>query len=384
MSTVSDDGARLPARTPIDREELPLQRSLISQTLSRLKSQGKLKAIAPLAGHEGCVNTIANLIGEIERSAKSPSEVERIISARNLDLSSPSDVSRPRLHQQIDFDREIALIYSTYSELLQRHQLTEQDADQVRALAILNGELDGQSVTIPWLAKVELLVLDGFFDFTPVQGEILRRLIPKVPDVVVNLNHDELNQDIFLPFQETIDHLRAIDSFEIKRSPERLQTTQGALANLRKDLFNPSLASPALDNVETVQQPAAEITYFECGDRDTEIRAIAKEIKRLVLREAYSLSDIALVVRQRASYAETITRVMRAESVPCNLEMRIQANDIPANRAALKLFAILEDLALDETATPKTADIADLIKSEYFRLNDEQLRVLSNRFNDEY
>ena len=57
--------------------------------------------------------------------------------------------------------------------------------------------------------------------------------------------------------------------------------------------------------------PASEIRYFECGDRDTEIRAIAKEIKRLVLREGYRLADIALVVRQRATYSETITRVMR-------------------------------------------------------------------------
>ena len=62
-------------------------------------------------------------------------------------------------------------------------------------------------MTIPWLANVQLLVLDGFFDFTPVQGEILRRLIPQVPEVLVNLNHDERNPEIFLPFQETIDHL---------------------------------------------------------------------------------------------------------------------------------------------------------------------------------
>ena len=33
--------------------------------------------------------------------------------------------------------------------------------------------------------------------------------------------------------------------------------------------------------------------------------------------------------------ADTIARVMREESLPCNLESRIQANDIPANRAAL-------------------------------------------------
>ena len=78
--------------------------------------------------------------------------------------------SRP----QIDFDREISLIYSTYSDLLNRHQLTEQDADQLRALSILNGELDGQAVSVPWIANVQLLVLDGFFDFTPCRLDLRR------------------------------------------------------------------------------------------------------------------------------------------------------------------------------------------------------------------
>ena len=98
------------------------------------------------------------------------------------------------------------------------------------------------------------------------------------------------------------------------------------------------------------------------------------------MREGYHLADIALVVRQRASYAETIARVMREEMLPCNLEARIEANDIPAKRAALKLFAILEHLSQDEDATPKTSEIADLIKSEYFRLNEEELKSLSARF----
>ncbi|MDQ3175012.1 MAG: PD-(D/E)XK nuclease family protein [Acidobacteriota bacterium] len=399
LSAVDETGGRLPSRIPIDREELPLQRSLISQILARLKAQGELKAIAPLVGREGCVNTVATLIGEIERAAKSPAEVTEIIANRTQDLAPRQGTTDRDPHLQIDFDQEIALIYATYCELLNRHQLTEQDADQVRAFTILSGELDGQAVNLPWLANVQLLVLDGFFDFTPVQGEILRRLIPRFPEVVVNLNHDELNQEIFLPFQETIDHLKAIESFEIKQSAESALTTRGALSNLRQDLFNPSLTHAESQSEETgtdqeagererrqeedgnrSAEAAAEITYFECGDRDTEIRAIAKEIKRLVLREGYNLADIALVVRQRASYAETITRVMREELLPCNLETRLEANDIPANRAALKLFAILEQLSRDETATPRTSEIADLIKSEYFRLNDEELKLISARF----
>jgi ATP-dependent helicase/DNAse subunit B len=160
---------------------------------------------------------------------------------------------------------------------------------------------------------------------------------------------------------------------------------------LRQNLFNPSLSDKhhlvdEFQREETPDEPEnqSEIRYFECGDRDTEIREIAKEIKRLVLLDGYSLAEMALVVRQRAAYAETIARVMREESLPCNIESRVDANDIPGLRAALKLFAILEELSRDEAAAPKTSDLADLIKSEYFRLNDKDLTTLLARFDSEY
>lgn len=381
LSTAVDAGGHtLIPRVPIDQDELPLKRSLVSQILARLMASGQLKAIAPLANREGCVNTIATLIGEIERSAKSPAEVAAIIAARTNDLA-PETIGKKtrerRVHTQNDFDREVSLIYATYCDLLNRHQLTEADADQLRALAVLSGEDD---VRVPWLANVQLLVLDGFFDFTPVQGEILKRLIPQISETLVNLNHDDRNEEIFLPFQETIEHLAAAAPFAIKRNTGAIVPTVGALSGLRENLFNPTLTNPE----EEVELEQSEIRYLECGDRDTEIRAIAKEIKQLVLRDGYSLADIALVVRQRASYAETIARVMREESLPCNLEARVDANDIPATRAALKLFAILEESSREGASAPRVAELADLIKSEYFRLNEKDLQTLSSRFDAEY
>ncbi|HEV7680764.1 MAG TPA: PD-(D/E)XK nuclease family protein [Pyrinomonadaceae bacterium] len=393
-TAVDDSGHALPTRVPIDQEELPLKRSLISQILARLMATGQLKAIGPLANRDGCVNSIATLIGEIERAAKSPAEVAEIISARISDLPPPptSQKSNERiLHTQNDFDQEVALIYATYSDLLDRYQLTEADADQLRAFRVLNGEVDGQAVRNPWLADVELLVLDGFFDFTPVQGEILQRLIPQVPDVLVNLNHDERNPEIFLPFQETVAHLSSIVPFAEKQNGGELIPTSGALAELRQKLFNPSLSDkPELmaevgdEAADELRNKQSEIKYFECGDRDTEIREIAKEIKQLVLQHGYSLADIALVVRQRAAYAETIARVMREEALPCNIESRVEANDVPANRAALKLFAILEQMSRDEAAVARVSDLADLIKSEYFCLNENDLATLSSQFDSQY
>ncbi|HET9479736.1 MAG TPA: PD-(D/E)XK nuclease family protein [Pyrinomonadaceae bacterium] len=379
-SAVDDNGNGLPPRIPIDHDELPLKRSLISQVLLNLLATNKLKAFAPLAGRDGVVNSVATLLGEIERAAKTPAELIEILETRSRDLEKGGNERRGIT--QLDFDREVEVIYSTYTELLNQNQFTEEDLDQLRALWVLRGLIDGRGVRVPWLANVELFIIDGFFDFTPVQGEILRQLIPRVPDVVVNLNHDDSNPEIFIPFQETIGQLQSMATFDTVYTHD-YTSPAGLLAQLRQNLFNP--LTPSDEVSEEPEFAAKEIRYLECGDRDTEIRTIAREVKRLVLTENYRLADIALVVRERSRYANTIARVLKEESLPCNLDLRIDAGDVPSNRAALKLLTLLEGLTTDqdEPAT-RISEIADLIKSEYFRLSDAELQILSKRFEENH
>ena len=377
-SAVDENGEGLPPRIPIDRDEVPLKRSLISQVLLQLLETKQLKALAPLATREGCVNSVSTLLGEIQRAARTPAELAEIVTARARDLEKGS--TTPRGITQVDFDKEISTIYSTYTDLLDQNQFTEEDSEQLRALWVLRGIIDGHTMEVPWLDNVELFIIDGFFDFTPVQGEILRQLIPRFPKTIVNLNHDDSNPEIFLPFQETIGQLKSIAKFDTVYTPD-YTATGGSLAFLRDNLFNPLKLDEAPEDAQPVGH---EIRYLECGDRDNEIRTIAREIKRLVLTENYTLSEIALVVRQRAVYASTIARVLIEESIPCNLELRIDAADVPANRAALKLLMLLEELSSDEPHTTRIAEIADLIKSEYFRLSDAEMRALSLRFDESH
>lgn len=379
-SAVDVNGNGLPPRIPIDHDELPLKRSLISQVLLHLLATNKLKAFAPLAGREGVVNSVATLLGEIERAAKTPAELIEILETRARDLEKGGNERRGIT--QLDFDREIETIYSTYTDLLNQNHFTEEDLDQLRALSVLRGLVDDRGVRVPWLANVELFIIDGFFDFTPVQGEILRQLIPRVPDVIVNLNHDDSNPEIFLPFQETIGQLQSMATFDLVHTHD-YTSPPGVLSQLRENLFNPLRSS---DNVSDEPEfKANEIRYLECGDRDTEIRTIVREVKQLVLTENFNLADIALVVRERSRYAKTIARVLAEESLPCNLELRVDAGDVPANRAALKLLTLLEGLTTDqdEPAT-RISELADLIKSEYFRLSDAELRILAARFEENH
>ena len=377
-SAVDENGQHLPTRVPIDRDELPLKRSLISQVLLHLLATNRLKALAPLATREGCVNSVSTVLGEIERAARTPAELIEIITARARDLEKGKTGSRGVT--QVDFDNEIALIYSTYTELLNQNLLTEEDADQLRAVWVLRGLIDGRAVQVPWLSKVRLLIIDGFFDFTPVQGEILRQLIPRFPETIVNLNHDDSNPEIFVPFEETIGQLQSIAKFDTVHTQE-YTSPNGILSSLRENLFSPLKSDEVSDEPEFA---AREIRYLECGDRDTEIRTIAHEVKRLVLTEKYDLSDCALVVRERSVYGPTISRVLLEESIPCNIELRIDAADVPASRAALKLLTLLEGLTTDEKQPTRIAEIADLIKSEYFRLSDAELSILSSRFDERH
>src|SRR5207247_2166694 len=73
----------------------PVRNSLISQIIKRLARDGTLKAIAPLVHSDGCVNTVAKLIGEIQRAAINQAELQIIVDARASDLN-------PALNQEIE------------------------------------------------------------------------------------------------------------------------------------------------------------------------------------------------------------------------------------------------------------------------------------------
>jgi ATP-dependent helicase/DNAse subunit B len=393
-----------PTRTPIDREELPLRHSLVSQIIKQLSSAGKLTAIRPLAHRDGCVNTVASLIGEIQRAGKTPDEFREAIENRELEVQSPKSKAQSPTTQastpksQVQFDRDVALIYSTYTAALDKFNLTDEDADQLRALQLIRGDFAAQSSS--WLNEIDLLVLDGFFDFTPVQGEILKYVIPVIPRVIVNVNHDDGNEEIFRPFQTTIEHLQSITPFEIVNEVEVMPH-----ADLRARLFNvedwgssPTPGSPAgqpgwggavregVRGRQDAGAPQAGMPAFqllECADRELEIRSIAKEIKRLFLTNDYDLSDIALVVRERASYADTIARVFADESIPCNLERRVEAEHVPAIRACDKLFQILKE-PREHVTNPKTSDLGHLIKTGYFQPSPKALDELAKAFDAKY
>jgi ATP-dependent helicase/DNAse subunit B len=409
----------LPLLRPIDREEFPIKRSLISRIMKKLVEAGEIRRLAEVSRLDGCINSVCAVIGEIQRAGLDSAGLQSVLDARapGFRLSAgPLFESGPV--SQVDIDREIWALYRAYEEALTRFELTEDDNDQLRAAGVLKGKLGRAAVRVPWLDRVRLLIVDGFFDFTPIQGEMLSALIPRVRDVIVNFNWDEGNREIFRPSQETIERICSMAHFDVEVFGEAHHAA-GPLGQLRGRLFKPYQDEPQrpVSPVETHSEtPSADerqdsqsgdalpaqtrsvsreghsrseagrepgensLTLFECDDQQAEIRAIAKEIKRLVIQHGYAPTEICVVVRELTSYAETIIRIFDQESIPCALQRRVKLADILSVRAAIKLLQVIGVERRQPGPDLTIAEIADVMKTGYFRLSNEEIIKLRERY----
>ena len=365
----------LTPRLRIDTSDSPIRRNLVALLLQKLAAEGKLGSIAPLVHKEGCATTVERLLGEFQRAGTSAAAFQHIIELRANDHLSlhddEADGSTAQASQQ-DFDSDLASIYKAYADRLNEFELTEDDADQLQALEILGGDLLGVEVETPWMSSVDLLIVDGFYDFTPIQGDILKRVIPRIPNVVINLNADPSNPEIFLPFAETRAMFEAISSFEVQASAAS-ETQSNTCRGLRTRLFNPeihfadptpadALAGSTADNVD-----ADDVRVFRCSNSAKEIRAISKEIKRLVFSRGYLPAEIAVVFRQPAPYVDLLNRIFDDEGIPCDLGKSIPILEIAPIRAAVKLFELLSESWGESADQLKLTLFSSVIKSGYFR-----------------
>ncbi len=400
MARAQRDGRWQPVarRRDISGEDYPLRRPLIAQIMRQLARRGELRALGPLALASGCVASVTKLIGEITRAGKTAAEFAQIVERRiarfqeSLPAPDPTGAQAPHPAEQVyGYELDVARIAQCYAAALENDLLTESDADYLRALAALDGELDGAPCQTPLLDGVEWLIVDGFFDLTPVQGEVLRRLIGRVPRVTFNFDDDPENPQVSAPVRETIAKVRAMgegfeevvfykrdgherDGHERDGAPVACHPVAPGLDILRAGLFNPALAPPPPDALDA----PPPVFMSQAPDLESEIRHIAKTIKRYVRRDQLKPSDMAIVVRDKEAYGPRLRRALADEGIAYALDERLPVTDIPAVRAWLIVLAAALDRPDGETdadAAPSlpVSRLLDLLKSDYFAVPESQM-----------
>jgi ATP-dependent helicase/nuclease subunit B len=314
--------AQQPARGLADSARFSLLRTVIRT----LRDSGDLPIHSAISETPGFVRIVAEFINELKQNRI---EAEVYLQAAK------------RLKGK---DRELSLIYAEYQRILQKYDLVDQEGEGWLALARLKAQEN--------LAHdVDLLIVDGFDQFTRVQASLLQVLSQRVRYAMVTLTTVMNREDtVGRRFQQALETLRSGD-FPVKI--ERLMGTLGRhddLQHVAEAIFLPGAIKRRNPNA---------VKLIEAPDIAGEVAALLRHVKRLLLNGTEP-EDILIALRDWERYQPHFVALAKEYRIPLALHYGEKLSENPAINVIMKLLTLREN-------NFRRRELLDVLRSPYIR-----------------
>ncbi|MFV2067345.1 MAG: PD-(D/E)XK nuclease family protein [Pirellulales bacterium] len=322
---------------PIGR---PLKRQLIRSLIAEAEVAGQLSYFASIADTDGLVNLVVQWIGDLKRLEIWPEEFAEACRQRGAS----------------DKDRELVAIYARYQQILTEHRLYDAEGRFWSARRLLR---EGQRRPYE---SLQLVVVDGFSDFTQTQHEILQVLAQRVQQLYVSLPLEEESQreELFwkpaATLSELTGHPRVTRSAShgqetpqpgaaLKRSHAAIRVTRiprestertdwPGLAHIERELFK----SP--HDVRALDQVAQRIELVAASRQLGEIEWLARRVKQRIVHEQVRPDQIVCVFRNVQDVAPLVEEAFGEAGVPVAIDARKSLSETSTVRAILSLLQL--------------------------------------------
>lgn len=301
-----------------------MQRMILRRIVDRLLDQKELRYYAGIAGTAGFLDLVASFIAELKRSETWPEDFLKACCA-------PGSLPRQR-------DRELAEIYRRYQNALLDHGVYDSEGRFWSACQSLkNGE---------WGAfeRLDLVVLDGFSDFTHTQLEILRLLAGRAQQFVVSLPLEEptTRGDLFAKSKSVLEQLRRIGQVS-------LVPLSGSTASVPSKESANRILPPAVEHVSRhLFANARSISRAESADgleivaaagQQGEVNWLAARVKTLLIEGARP-EQIVIAFRDLADYRDLIVDTFESAGIPASCASGIPLDRVPVCRALIQVLQL--------------------------------------------
>jgi ATP-dependent helicase/nuclease subunit B len=293
---------------PVERDRL------LRSAVAGLAESGSLSYFNETADRPGLVSAIASFIDELWRSGTGPEEFARVAMRRGKK------------------DKDIAAIFHSYASELDSIGAVDSEGAGFAASELLRKKVEARRST--GQTSIEdsntLVAVDGFDFYTPVQVLILKSLAASGGEVAVTLSY-EAGSAVHLWHQRTRARLEEAGAEIIEYASARTDSIGRAAALLMKD---------EIADADLLNAREGPIHIISAPDRAAEVRAAAREIKRLVLKDGFRTGEIAIACRSLASYSDHLDRVFGECSIPLKLDCAKPLAEIPVVMALLRLSGL--------------------------------------------
>lgn len=272
------------------------------------EQEAKLTVLRGNMHRMGYIGEVKSLISELMQYNVTPQQLEDCI-------------QNPQLSQALVAKlKDIQVMYQGFSDYLQGHYITTEEL-----LQVLSDLADKSKIL-----RDCVMVLDEFTGFTPVQMELLRKLMPICEEIWVSLTIDEKEDfyhstgiaELFDMPKKTMKGLMELAKATntIILEPKVITGGSGkrfknapSLYFMEQNLFRKSYMRKHGD--------ISEIRILSLRNPREELIWTARTINRLVRKEKYRYRDIAVVTGDVETYGNYVESIYKKYNIPYFLDM---------------------------------------------------------------
>ena len=272
------------------------------------EKEAELTALRGNMHRMGYIGEIKSFISELMQYNITPQQLEDNMTNESFSSSLSSKL------------QDVHVMYQGFVDYLEGHYITAEELLHVLSSVAAESEIIKDSV----------LVLDEFTGFTPVQTELLRKLMPICKEIWVSLTidakenffHSKGMQELFDMPKKTIRTLMDLAQQTKTEVLEPVVITGGeqkrfkeapALYFMEQNLFRSSYQRKFGET--------QEIQIFSLKNPKEEFTWAARKIKELVKNQGFRYRDIAVVSGDIETYGNYVEQVCKKYEIPYFLDM---------------------------------------------------------------
>lgn len=340
--------------------------SLLRALAEQLREEERLAVFAPIAHTAGFITLAADFIYELKQNLVSPEEFADVANALK--------------------DTDLAALYGRYQEKLREENVVDRDGEGWLALAVAR---EPQNVALG--CDVDLLIVDGYDQFTPLQADIIALLAGRAEHTLITLtdfpqredgSEDDRQATVGRRFGQAQDRLRyafrqagLLSTIQISRlADEGGGKRPPSLQSLIASIFSPS----SLRNDRQPHASGDALALIEAPSPEEEVAAVLRRVKHLLLAESVQPDDILIALRDWSRYRPHFSRYQREYGLPLALHHGEPLGENPA------IIALMTALDLPGQDFPRAA-LLETLRSPYFQVpgltpeDIEKLESISSR-----
>lgn len=306
-----------------------MRESLIVGIVDSAINDGSLKAIGSAGSGPGLSRALGRFFANLARhSVTDPAQV-----AAAAGEAHPAKLD------------EALLLYERYRAVLEKNNLID---DELAGLAVCQALANREAALTDYLGRIELLMVDGFFTFSPLEERLLLALIQALPETWINLpNSSEGAEEVFALPRRVLGLLESLsERVQVSIEPSDVE---GGTSEARESLANRIYTDEVLQIA--VEGPAKwdeslevkDIRIVEALNSREELKGVARSIKMLVLDGLTQPSRIVIAAPNAPNWERDLRQVLSEYGIPVADSNAFFSSQAAGVGAFLKVLTMVRD-----------------------------------------